>query len=554
MYSMKKFTALQYAIFVIAAPAVLVAVPSAHAAVIDVDGSCPDTDDDTPWCDLDTEFPTVKSAIANATAGDTISVSAGTYDEGYTLVKKSLTIEPAANARVVLNGTTIIDVQANATTIQGIIFQNTTSEKYSLRIGNSTSGVTIHNNTFADTRGNALRVASDSNTLVRDLSVTDNVFKNIGTFYDPGLNAAQKAKKMSTAIVSTNYPSDIARLQDSRITGNTIDTTTHGGINLANTENILVANNTISNTNGNSIHVSHSNHHIRILGNHISGANNAGLNPTGGAIVVKANNTSHVTVHNNTISGGNNGILYCTELCNELPENRPGNPDPALKVHKTVMTDQTNLFTHNIFDNVSGYDIMNMARGPMIATHNYYGEAEPDFTAILFGDIRYNPYYNDPERRVLVDDGKGPVQRSTADVDVSDVCSVSLGSYIIDFADAKYGATSGIVQNQIKNAGNRDLDAIKFTTTGWLKPDGSALSGAVSRVGTDVASSASYAPIPTDPAGVNFDNRNFTGPNALPASGSSGSALVGFVLDLTGVATGAGVTVTESVTYSGTCS
>ncbi len=124
----------------------------------------------------------------------------------------------------------------------------------------------------------------------------------------------------------------------------------------------------------------------------------------------------------------------------------------------------------------------------------------------------------------------------------------------MDFDDAKYGATSGIVPNQIKNAGNQDLGGIKFTSSGWQKPDGSALSGAVSKVGTDVTSSASYSTIPTDSAGINFPAANFTGPNALPGSESSGSASVGFVLDLSRVATGADVTITESVTYSATCS
>ncbi len=88
----------------------------------------------------------------------------------------------------------------------------------------------------------------------------------------------------------------------------------------------------------------------------------------------------------------------------------------------------------------------------------------------------------------------------------------------------------------------------------WQKPDGTALSDAVSRVGTDVTSSASYSTINAGTDGITFDHTDFIGPNTLPASGSPDPALVGFVLDLSRVATGADVTITESVTYSATCS
>ncbi len=87
----------------------------------------------------------------------------------------------------------------------------------------------------------------------------------------------------------------------------------------------------------------------------------------------------------------------------------------------------------------------------------------------------------------------------------------------------------------------------------WLKPDGSALSGAVSKVGTDVGDATSYGTITAGTAGITFDAGAFNATNTLRASGSCGSARVGFVLDLTGVATGADVTITESVTYSATC-
>ncbi len=558
-YTMRKLNTLQYTMFMVAALAVLVAVPSAYAVTVNVNPGCPDGDPNTPACDDGDTYPTIQSAIGNADPTDTISISAGSYDEGTITVNKALTIEPAANQKVILSGTSKIDVNSDDVTIQGITFKNTTSV-YAITIGKTASDVTIHNNTFTDTRGHGILTADRNDILIRNLNVTDNVFKNIGTFYADGLTLDQKASKLYTAMVFSNHRSNLGGLQDSRITGNTIDTATFAGINLAGTRDILVQNNTISNVPAFAIQLALGASRIQILDNDIRNANNAleylnGVpeDVTEGAVLLWAKDSSHVTVSNNTITGGNNGIVYCTGACG-VTTNQLGNAqDPILIVDTTTKTDSTNTFTRNTFDSVGGRYIINQAFGPMVATHNYYGTAAPDFTAILSGDVHYNPYYNDPELQVLVDK-TGTVQKSIADLDVSDVCSISLGTYIMDFDDAKYGATSSIVPNQIKNAGNQDLGGIKFTSTGWQKPDGSALSGAVSKVGTDVTSSASYSTIPTDSAGINFPAANFTGSNALPGSGSPDPALVGFVLDLSRVATGADVTITESVTYSATCS
>ncbi len=559
MYIMRKFTALQYTMFMVAALAVLVAVPSAYAATFNVDPLCDDADPNTPVCDDPATYRTIKSAIGAADPNDTISISAGTYDEGRINVNKALTIEPAANERVVLDGASRLYVYSNDVTIKGITFKNTTSV-YAITIGKTASDVTIHNNTLADTRGGGINTANAADTLIQNLAVTDNVFENIGTFYEPGLNVTQKAKKLHTAMYFSTSKSNLGGLQNSNITGNIIDTATFAGINLGGTQNILVQNNTISNLPAFAIQLALGASHIQILDNDIHNANNAleylnGVpeDVTEGAILLWAKDSSHVTVSGNSITGGNNGIVYCTGACGVSPTELGNAKNPSHIVDTTTKTDSTNTFTRNTFDSVGGRYIINQAFGPMVATHNYYGTAAPDFTAILSGDINYNPYYNDPELQVLVDK-TGTVQKSIADLDVSDVCSISLGTYVMDFDDAKYGATSGIVQNQIKNAGNQDLGGIKFTSSGWQKPDGSALSGAVSRVGTDVTSSASYSTINAGTAGITLNAADFTGPNALPTSESSGSASVGFVLDLSRVATGADVTITESVTYSATCS
>ncbi len=558
---MRKLNTLQYTMFMIAALAVLVAVPSAYAATVNVDGSCRDTDDTTPACDNGIAYPTIQSAITAAADGDTISISAGSYDEGSILVDKTLTIESdqATNARVVLNGKSWINVTSSDVTIKDIIFEDNNAFHGVINLYKTPSGVTIHNNTFADTLDHGVEITNTADTLIRDLSITDNVFKNIGAFYLDYWDTDRKAKNLRTAIYLDASKSAIGGLQNSKITGNTIDTTTFAGITLAGSQNILVQNNTISNLPAGAIKLALGASHIQILDNDIRNANNAlrylnGVpeDVTEGAVLLWAKDVTHVTVSNNTITGGNNGIVYCTGACGVSP-NLLGNAKPGFIIDTTTKTDSTNTFTRNTFDSVGGRYIINQAFGPMVATHNYYGTAAPDFTAILSGDVHYNPYYSDPELQVLVDK-TGTVQKSIADLDVSDVCSISLGTYIIDFANAKYGSESSIVENQIKNAGNQDLGGIKFTSTGWLKPDKTPLPDAVSKVGTDVTSSASYSTINAGTAGITLNAGAFDAPNTLPAPGSPDSASVGFVLDLIGVATGADVTITESVTYSATCS
>ncbi len=576
MYSMKKLTALQYTIFMVAALTILITVPSAYAATLVLDASCPNKNEANGTCRApdDGKYIWLMPAIRNAQPGDTISILNGTYDKdrNQIVISKPLTIQSAsASDRVTFSGPVNLRISSDDVTIKGITFKNTTKNVPStdtpapvITLANGLSDVTIHNNTFRDTNGHGIRIELRPQTPLpmENLTVSDNVFKNIGTFTAP--HHPWRAEKNFTAIhLVGNHAGPALGINNSKIIGNTIDTTTGGGIGLGNAKNILVQNNTISNVPGSAIGVRLGGDNIQILDNRIHNANSAvGHNQVpederkGGAVVFwTAGGLTNIVFSNNTISGGNNGLVYCGGICagvklSELADAR-NNLDA---LNATRDTDRTNTFTHNTFDNVKGFDIVNRALGTLVATNNYHGEAEPDFTKILDGDIRYNPYYNDPERRVLVDDGTGPVQKSTAHLDVSPVCSISLGSYIMDFTDAKYGATSSIIPNQIKNAGNRDLDAIKFTSTGWEKPDGSALPDAVSRVGTDVTSSASYTPITTAPAGINFDDTDFTGSNALPGPSSSDSARVGFVLDLTGVATGADVTITESVTYSATCS
>ncbi len=550
---MRKFTALQYTIFMVAALAMLVAVPSAYAATVNVDASCPDDNDDGT-CNDGTTFKNPDAAITNATSGDVIVIADGTYlkpGSDYYAIGKSLTLKSTngnhAQDDVIFSGTGI-QITANNVRIQGMEIVD--APVHGIHVSGPRSDIAVENNYVNNTQRQGITGAGSSGNTIK-VSVTGNTFEHIG--YNapddkkPLFANGDKASRHDMTAIYFDW------LADSEISGNTIDKTTWSGINLGRVTGLTISGNTISDVPKNGIQIAYRESvNNTISGNTITNATFADSKHRGGALIadnlkgaISLSSSLDTVVENNVIRDSRHGVILCDGDCHATtfePDTSSYSGKPTAKI------------TKNTFDNVRGFDIINAVSDyVLVATHNYYGEAEPDFTAILSGDIHYNPYYNDPELQVLVDK-TGTVQKSTADLDVSPVCSISLGTYIIDFAGAKYGATSPIVQNQIKNAGNQDIGSIKFTSTGWLKPDKTPLSNAVSRVGTNVGDATSYAPITADPNGVNFDNRNFTGSNALPASGSSGSAQVGFVLDLGSVATGAETTITESVTYSASCS
>ncbi len=554
---MRKLTALQYTIFMIAALAMLIAVPSAYAATVQVAQN--------------SNVDIIQNLINNAGDGDTLVFADGTYADINDLnVTKSLTLKPQNSDSVTFTGYTQFRILSSNVVIAGFVFDKVTQTPIITKHDGTSNiqNITIANNTISNTTFHGLYLiahnAVSGDYSLQNLVIKDNTFENIG-FYNEDNPGFRKATNVKSAIFSP--ATHVGAFPNLEISGNTVTNATYAGIAMGGVNDGVIKDNVINNTDSGAIVMTMNISSLHIenntIANAISDAWYQHSNPARNdhvklgelkesAITVWAG-AQNVYIRNNTISDSKAGVLFCSGICMPNPSNLKLSLPQAYHVDTNRKVTNSNV-THNTFENIDGFELDNQASNTMVATHNYYGVAVPDFTKILSGDVHYNPYYSDPERRVLVDDGKGTVQKSTADLDVSDVCSISLGTYIMDFADAKYGATSGIVQNQIKNAGNQDLGGIKFTSTGWQKPDGSALSNAISKVGTDVTSSASYTPIPTNQAGINFNAANFTGSNTLPASGSPDSALVGFVLDLTGVATGAGVTVTESVTYSATCS
>ncbi len=453
---------------------------------------------------------------------------------------------------MVLNGKSWINVTSSDVTIKDIIFEDNNAFHGVINLYKTPSGVTIHNNTFADTLDHGVEITNTADTLIRDLSITDNVFKNIGAFYLDYWDTDRKAKNLRTAIYLDASKSAIGGLQNSKITGNTIDTTTFAGITLAGSQNILVQNNTISNLPAGAIGVETNSQHIQILDNYIRNANNAlrylnGVpeDTTEGAINLWAKpDIIHVTVSNNTVSGGNNGIVYCTGICGVSPNELGNAKHPGHIIDKTAKTNSTNTFTRNTFDNVNGFDIINMALGVMVATHNYYGDS-PDFAAAISGLVQYSPYYADyvgGELRAM-----GPAkQQSLADVQRTDICSIGLERYNLYFDDAAWGTESSAEANAVLNTGDIVLTGVKIQTGGWLDEKDNPVAGAKTTV-ADILVGNFLDLLSTNPDGIDM-NAN------LPAPDTDEKLDLQFTIDLTGKATGPDSQIRETISFAGSCS
>ncbi len=590
---MRKFNTLQYTIFMIAALAVLVAVPSAHAA----DVAVPASDD----------AAAINQKIADAADGDVIMFATGTYDVNLEIVNKNnlrLTSADPANPATIrptstIDGTPDIfgeDIRRiahlghNVTSSADLAIDNLIFDMSGIAAADRTAGLlildsegTIKSSTFRGFEDPSVRptyqnvmiyiATSDNTAYDKDNRAEFTISKTeisshgrIGVYAVGFVHVTLEGSTLTP--LGFGYGLQTARLASANATGNTfigynkfavIDNSRSGAMQIIPENGAPLQNGGINVTNTITDNVVNGSNVALIVANGFCGPHSYqgdSANPIGINVISRGNtfslglfgvemnichpdgrHTYDFDSKGDTITGNTTGFIIKGNGTSNVAD---GTVDVSI--------------TNGKFTDLTFHIINALADYVLVATHNYYGDSQPSFAAVSKGNIHYNPYYSDPELKVLVDDETGTVQKSTADLDVSDVCSISLGTYIMDFADAKYGTTSSIIQNQIKNAGNQDLGSIKFTSTGWQKPDGSALFDAVSRVGTNVGDAISYTPITADPNGVNFDDTDFTGSNVLPASGSPDSAEVGFVLDLTGVATGPDVTITESVTYSATCS
>lgn len=201
------------------------------------------------------DYPTIQSAINNASTGDTVFVKNGLYSENV-VVDKSVTLKGENNEKTIISGppggrygpTEAISVTANDVTITGF---NIIDTIIGISVGNVNNTRIIGNN-IAENYDLGISV-SGRNTLVSDNNITAN--QNTGgiEFYD-AINCI-----LTNNVITKNHNLGVSIQSSTNITvsGNHISfnerdwgTDDSGGISLYLDSDININNNNIDHNNG----------------------------------------------------------------------------------------------------------------------------------------------------------------------------------------------------------------------------------------------------------------------------------------------------------------
>jgi parallel beta-helix repeat protein len=215
----------------------------------------------------------IQAAINNAAAGDTILVSAGTYNESL-IVNKSISLIGEGIDQTIINGQNnqfIINITADNVTMEGFTIQNALNLNPSdgINILSSKGNVISHNKIENSQQG--IAVTSSSDNVISDNIVTTNNQQGI-TFTSCSNNTV-----MNNMITNTQQGIALTSSSNNTISDNTITANTQGGVVVYVSNNNVFSGNLISNNYGGfSIYYSG--------GNVFSGNTLAGNYPNGATI------------------------------------------------------------------------------------------------------------------------------------------------------------------------------------------------------------------------------------------------------------------------------
>ena len=318
--------------------------------------------------------------VAEAAAGGTVRVPAGTYAEDVLVINKSLTIEPADPADPpVLTGYSRIAVasppqasegaggggEGGPVVIRGLVFKDTTRAPgggagadgmASITVeppapgappGAAAMPVTIEGNTFRNTCDAAVRAAGASASAagaqppIAGLTVKDNRFYDIGgnraNCGAGGGEPAVAAANLADAIVAGRYAAGgapaaagPAQLAGMAVQDNYIFGTTYTGIRIAGADGLLVKGNHIEGVPDDGVRIMQS-RNVQVHLNTIVGANQAPRSPAAsaaeaphdglaGAAIEVWSGSDGVDVTLNRISESAGALLVCAGTCDPGPD------------------------------------------------------------------------------------------------------------------------------------------------------------------------------------------------------------------------------------------
>ncbi len=431
-------------------------------------------------------------------SGGTLIFAAGAHpDLGEIIVSKpaTLTGEPGA----VISGDSTLRVHSGGVTVENLTFADIVRARNErgqmgdhevISVGmwspdnRDLSDIAISNNTIKDTASHGIRIIDDQST-ISNLRITGNVLKNIGIPYPDGYTVEQKAGRLLTAIRTAEH----GLLRDLLISGNTIDTATFAGINVGASGiiNGHISGNSISNVPAFGIQKAVERTHgegtpdarklagseasLEIYGNTITGANNSLRYLDGrheavpeAAIVIWGADDSNTDIRDNVIRGSHNGILLCVQVCG-VQDDRRGELLERFRVAETPIDRSVRAFGNSFLDN-TGYDLVNMAPGPMPAPFNYWG---PDPPPRVSGSVEYWPYYADEGMTVLAE---APRPASEA----GPGCSVAQDGRPEPFVLVPGGESNTVVR-KISNAGTERVEELRVRAGPWTDEGGAEYPG-----------------------------------------------------------------------------
>ena len=367
-----------------------------------------------------TEFGTattptmLEMMVADAAAGTTVRVPAGTYAADMLVVDKPLTIEPADpdNPPLFTNYTHIVVRQpaGGPVVIRGLLFEDTArtpagAGPASITVESArgmpqqrpgaSATVTIEGNTFRNTCGTAVRVAAAAEGAppIAGLMIEGNTFYDIGgnrgsggcappppAAGGPGRADAIAAGRYDAAALAAGASAFAAQLANTTVRDNYIFGTTYTGIRIAAADGLVVEGNHVEGVPDDGIRVLASKS-VAVRDNAIVGANSAPYAQAAaggaGAAIEVWSGSDDVAVTLNRISGSAGAFYLCAGTCDPGPDAADGTGGAPATVPRAPINSAGGLddvrFNHNVLaESNTGALIASGAAGMLNARSNYY--------------------------------------------------------------------------------------------------------------------------------------------------------------------------------------
>ncbi len=411
-----------------------------------------------------TYYSSIQSAITAASAGDTINVAAGTYDEQI-VIDKSLTLQGAGDTTIIKPS------QATASAFQLFERKATGSGDTSPIIGVNTTGGTVNISGFKIDGNSVASVPSgsselvgifyrDTNGVIKNMDISNINIKNGGGMYLVGHDIPVSLEVKNNTVsnyqkngITANYPDMTANIHDNTITGmGPTDSIAQNGIQIGFEAKGQVKNNIIKDNVWTGIYTDEATiDNNPTTDTTADGAAGILLYKSTGNIEVSGNTltdnqfgvwavgSTAVNIHNNDITGlAHTGHAYPTGIAvwsadqwfsyfsydevgttGLIKNNIISSNDYGIVIRDYYITGNTiapTIIINN--NNITGSAINEVwTNTPIDATNNYWGSATPDFDTILSGDVTYNPYFTNSEMTTLSNHKVVPDQNGKVDID-----------------------------------------------------------------------------------------------------------------------------------------